>query len=437
MRAFTPCLSANNPGYFWLCGALFYRNDGLNAPHSQKYPGLFSPTKTALIPSMASFRKITSRAPTRVDLAGGTVDIWPIYLFLRQPTTLNLGIDLFAEAEIEEQAAAPGVPDVLLRASDQNREMFLKWDDFVGDASSSGEPAAHDRQMPAGVPPQLELHYKFLRHFAQELNAKGKLNRGVSLKLSTSAKSPAGAGLGGSSALSVAMIGALAQWANGSIDVLKDGTRFIEITRDVETTVIQVPAGLQDYYGAMFGGLQSLKWREGANERDWMPDDIIEGLEQRLLLFYSGQSRNSGINNWALFKMFIDRQENVRERFEQIARATRDLEAALLKKDWMGASQAIASEWEVRRTLAKGISTPEMDDAFSSARELARAAGNQVVSGKVCGAGGGGCFFIFVPSGDEKLKTQIREKVTSLGIRSLPFKAPRRGLSVTQTEAGK
>ncbi len=376
---------------------------------------------------MASFRKIVSRAPTRVDLAGGTVDIWPIYLFLRQPTTLNLGIDLFAEAEIEEGEAAPGVPDVLLRASDQNREMFLKWDDFLG----------LDRQMPAGVPPQLELHYKFLRHFAQELNAKGKLNRNVSLKLSTAAKSPAGAGLGGSSALSVAMIGALAQWANGEIDVLKDGTRFIEITRDVETTVIQVPAGLQDYYGAMFGGLQSLKWREGANERDWMPDEIIDGLEDRLLLFYSGQSRNSGINNWALFKMFIDRQENVRERFDQIARATRDLEAALLKKDWMGASQAIASEWEVRRTLAKGISTPEMDDAFSSARELARAAGNQVVSGKVCGAGGGGCFFIFVPSGDEKLKGQIREKVSSLGIRPLPFKALRRGLNVTQTEAGK
>jgi len=369
-----------------------------------------------------TLRKITSRAPTRIDLAGGTVDIWPIYLFLNQPTTLNLGIDLFAETRIEEREPGPGVPDVLLRADDQNHEMFFKWDDLVAPGTT----------MPAGVPPQLELHFKLLRHFARELQSQKKLSR-KSFKLSTAAKSPAGAGLGGTSALSVSMIGALAQWAHDSIDIMKDGTRFIEITRDVETTVIQVPAGMQDYYGAMFGGLQSLRWREGANDRAWLPDEIIAGLESRLLLFYSGQSRNSGINNWALFKMFIDRQERVRERFEEIARATADLEAALLKRDWMAASQAIASEWDVRRTLAQGISTPDMDQAFATARDLASRAGNQVVSGKVCGAGGGGCFFVFVPSGDAKLIAEIRESITRTGtIRSLPFKAMSRGLTVTQ-----
>ncbi|MBL7715097.1 MAG: hypothetical protein JNL01_06475 [Bdellovibrionales bacterium] len=367
-------------------------------------------------------RKIRSKAPTRVDLAGGTVDIWPIYLFLDRPTTLNLGISLFAEAEIDEVPGGPGVPDVLLRADDQGKEMFLKWDDFLTHGP-----------MPAGVPPQLELHFKLLRYFAQERKRSGRFDPKVGVKLSTRAKSPAGAGLGGSSALSVAMIGALAKWSRDSIDVMKDGEKFIEITRDVETTVIHVPAGMQDYYGAMFGGLQALRWREGSNAREWLPESLLPEVQDRLLLFYSGQSRNSGINNWALFKSFIDKQDQVRERFAQIAKATADLEAALLKKDWMAASQAIDAEWSVRRTLAAGISTPEMDQAFLEARRLAKDAGNQVVSGKICGAGGGGCFFIFVPSGDPVLKKKIQEKIASETIRVLPFEASQKGLVVEQT----
>ena len=366
--------------------------------------------------NQAKSRTIDSKAPTRVDLAGGTVDIWPLYLFLDEPTTINLGIDLFAQTRLTETVHAPASSaQVTLRSGDQGAELKLKWDEIDT----------------ASAPPTLELHLKFLRYFRKIKEKNGYWDKNSNIEIATSAKSPAGAGLGGSSTLSISMIGALASWAKGGVDSKEivdpvlEGESLIEIARDVETTVIQVPAGLQDYYGAMFGGLQSIKWKAGAHQRSWLNPDLIEGIEKRLLLFYSGHSRNSGINNWALYKSFIDKQGPVRDQFAGIVRATQDLEKALLKQDWNAAGEAIRSEWNTRRTLASGISTAEMDKAF----ELAMQKG--ATAGKVCGAGGGGCFFVYLPSPTDALRNELKSQIESLGIRHLPFTGQKRGLSIS------
>ena len=361
-------------------------------------------------------KSILSRAPTRIDLAGGTVDIWPLYLFLENPVTLNLGIDLFAEARLELEPVRDGnQARVKLRSEDQNIETTLNWKDI---ATASAHPA-------------LDLHLRLIRYFVQRITPANSASMDCQFTLSTRAKSPAGAGLGGSSALSVAIIGALSAWQNGSVAPAEIGESLIQIVRDVETTVIQVPAGLQDYYGAMFGGLQSLRWKPAVHQRTSLDTTILSELEKRLLLFYSGQSRNSGINNWALFKNFIDKKEGVREKFSGITGATRTLESALVARDWKAAGKAIADEWEVRRTLASGISTPEMDQAFAAARKMAP------VSGKVCGAGGGGCFFIYSPEDLSKgdLRPRIEAEFARTGIRPLAFRAVPHGLEVQVTHA--
>jgi D-glycero-alpha-D-manno-heptose-7-phosphate kinase len=349
--------------------------------------------------------KILSRAPTRIDLAGGTVDIWPLYLFLKDPITVNLGIDLFAEAVLEEKPADQGKGGITLRAEDQNTELQLRWNEL------------HT----AEVPPALELHLKLLRFFAPARELE------TDFSLSTRAKSPAGAGLGGSSALSIAMIGALSTWA-GQLSGKKpaDGVRLIDIVRDVETTVIKVPAGLQDYYGAMFGGLQTLRWLPGIHEREPLSSEILSGLEKRLMLFYSGQSRNSGINNWALFKSFIDRDQQIQSKFKRINEATHKLRDAFLEQNWSAAGAAIAEEWEVRRTLAPGITTPEIDQAFVIAAKQFPG-----VSGKICGAGGGGCFFLYFPEPlTEENRQWLAQALEKTGIRHLPFHAAPKGLDV-------
>ena len=363
--------------------------------------------------------KLYSRAPTRIDLAGGTVDIWPIYLLLRQPITINLGISLFAESHLAWDSLST-TPGVILESEDQKTELALSWDAL--------------RDLSLEVSPKLELHVKLVRHFLEKRLRSGWLDtlKG-SLRLSTLAQSPAGAGLGGSSTLSVSMVGALASWANSQagnslIDPQTEGERLIEIVRDVETTVIRVPAGLQDYYGAMFGGLQCLKWGVGTHEREPMDLALLSELEDRLLLFYSGQSRNSGINNWALFKGFIDQREEVRGPFASIVKATHELRNALLAQDWTAVGAAIAKEWLTRKDLAPGISTPEIDQAFQEAQRLAP------VSGKVCGAGGGGCFFIYLPLNDSSERKVLRQKIEEIfsrvGMRPLPFQAVPHGLQI-------
>ena len=368
--------------------------------------------------------RIHSKAPTRIDLAGGTVDLWPLYLFLDQPLTINLGIDLFAESTLEITPRASQDDAVItLRSDDQGHELKLTW------ASLST----------AVAPPQLELHLKLLKHFAHErLGHASRKETAFDLTLSTRARSPAGAGLGGSSTLCVSMSGVLASWARQgtqreTLDVLRDGEELLQVVRDIETTVIQVPAGVQDYYGAMFGGLQALRWGVGSHQRKWLPEGILADLEKHLLLFYSGQSRNSGINNWALFKGFIDNQNDVRARFDKITRATHKLESALLSRNWAEAGQAIAEEWATRKTLAQGITTPEMEAAFQAAQAITP------VSGKVCGAGGGGCFFVFLENAlkpeTEALKSKIRDAFAQQGIRSLPFHAVPKGLEVSFSRA--
>lgn len=361
---------------------------------------------------MKVLKRIQAKAPTRIDLAGGTVDIWPIYLFLNHATTINLAIDLYAETTLEEISYDDGVSWVILKAEDQGAELRFHWSEI-------------ETILP---PPSLELHWKYLRYFLERKQKAGRFYPTVGLSLSTCAKSPSGAGLGGSSTLSVSIIGALKVWCDGEVAIERDGEKLVEITRDVETTVIKVPAGMQDYYGAMFGALQSLRWGAGTHERKHLDTDLIPELEDRILLFYSGQSRNSGINNWALFKAFIDGQGPVREQFKGINESTHALENALEGKDWNAVGKAIASEWEVRRGLAHGITTSEIDQAFAAAKT------HGATAGKICGAGGGGCFFVYIPEKNPAMREAIIKEITTLpGIRNLPFKVSRHGLKVEVT----
>lgn len=359
--------------------------------------------------------KIISKAPTRIDLAGGTVDIWPLYLFLKSPRTVNMGINLFAETTLESKKSQK---EILLKASDQNVELKLKWSDLDSIDLSKVHPA-------------VSLHVRYLKYFAHLFPKKPSHG----LTLSTRAQSPAGAGLGGSSTLSVSMVGALQQWCglNGigssKLNVEKVGESLIEITRDIETTVIEVPAGLQDYYGAMFGGVQSLQWGIAKHEHHHLDESLVNDLSNRVSLFYSGQSRNSGINNWSLYKSFIDKDKKVRDLFTGISESTLECEKALTEKDWKGVGKAIASEWKFRKKLAAGITTPTIDKAF----EIAQKEG--ATAGKICGAGGGGCFFVYHPENNPDRTKKMIEKIASLsGVRSLPFEGSKKGLQVKVLE---
>lgn len=356
--------------------------------------------------------RIEARAPVRIDLAGGTVDLWPLYLLVfpqvhppYPTTTLNLAINLFARASLDVEKSGGRNPKIRLVSKDQGAERTLSFHDLESKS----------------IPKTLALHARYLKYFLGDKPPK------TSLTLTTEAESPAGAGLGGSSALSVAICGALSTWKYGKehLDSRDNRVHLIEVVRDIESQILYGPAGLQDFYGAAFGGLQNIHWKIGTSTSEPLPWDIGSELERRVILFYSGQSRNSGINNWLVYKSLVDRNTALQKKFQTIVQATSEIHTALKERAWKDVGRGILKEWTARKALAKGISTPGIDRAFRAAFR------HGAVAGKICGAGGGGCFFVYTEDGRQAVKNKIIESVQSDSVRHLPFEAVPHGLTVT------
>ena len=326
---------------------------------------------------------IRASAPTRIDLAGGTVDIWPLYLFHENAQTLNAAISLRAHAEIVPRTDGK----VVLESIDSSKTVEASsWQEFAGRN---------------GLPLLGRLAYFF---------------KARNLTLRTRSESPAGAGIAGSSALNVAVCGALAEWAG----VKLDGEELLTIAMNVEAQVINVPTGLQDYRPAFYGGVAAIELRPDGVKRAAIDVDPLE-LQNRIVLAYTGAPHFSGTNNWEIMKRRIDGDRHVVECFDRIVEAAVALRDALKRRDWTTVAGEINKEWEARKKLAPGVTTSTIDTLIASAFAAgARAA-------KVCGAGGGGCLFCLA---DPKDVPAVRNALASGGAKVLDYRIETDGLRV-------
>jgi D-glycero-alpha-D-manno-heptose-7-phosphate kinase len=299
-------------------------------------------------------KKVIVRAPVRADLAGGTLDLWPLYLFHPGSRTVNVAISYYAESEVSE--SSDGAIEIHL-TDQQYRQRYESLHDLAND-------------------PKASLIYRLVEHF--HLNG---------VHITTRTDAPRGSGLGGSSALAITLVRALSEIAGAPIE----GEQLIFLVRDLETRLLGVPAGIQDYYPPVFGGLASLHLNPGAPVRH--PINIpVADLSAHMLMHYTGVAHFSGTNNWEMYKRQIDGKKKVQKGFDKIAATSIEMEKALLAGNFEAAGAALAREWENRKALIDGISTPEIDAA------IAAAVGAGAWAGKVCGAGGGGCIvFLFPP----------------------------------------
>src|SRR6266849_860524 len=297
--------------------------------------------------------KVTVRAPVRADLAGGTLDLWPLYLFHPGARTVNVAISYYAESEVAET----GDSGIEVHLTDQQYEQRYE---------SLHEIAAD---------PKAALVYRVLEHFHLS-----------GIRITTRTDAPRGSGLGGSSALTVTLVRALTELSGNPIE----GDDLVELVRDLETRLIGVPAGIQDYYPAVYGGIAALHLNPGAVIRHEIPLPV-DRLAEHMLLHYTGVAHFSGTNNWEMYKRQIDGKRKVHKGFERIAQSAADMEKALVNADFRAAGEALAHEWKNRKALIAGISTPEIDAAIEAATKAGAWAG------KVCGAGGGGCVVFLLP----------------------------------------
>jgi D-glycero-alpha-D-manno-heptose-7-phosphate kinase len=168
--------------------------------------------------------------------------------------------------------------------------------------------------------------------------------------------------------------------------------RLLRLASDLEARVIGVPTGQQDHVGAIYGGLSAITYPPGGTRRTAVRADL-DALGKRLVLVYTGKPHDSAVNNWAITRKYIERNRSVRRQIGGIAQAARDLLAALRAGDLDAAGLAMQAEWESRKRLAPGVTTPMIEEIGT------RAAAAGALGMKVCGAGGGGCVVLFAGEG--------------------------------------
>ncbi len=215
--------------------------------------------------------KIQAKAPCRVDLAGGTLDIWPLYLFHENAVTVNFAVDRYTSCELITRDDAK----IVLRSADQKGE----------EAFENYEALAAAKKY------KLPLLAHIVRFFHPPSG----------IELSTDSEAPSGAGISGSSSLLITTGSALNKLTGASYNIEK----IREIAQNVEAQIINVPTGCQDYYPAMYGGVSAIDLTAAGIKHNHLPLDL-EDFNRRIVLAYSGKPRNSGINNWEVTKAHID-----------------------------------------------------------------------------------------------------------------------------------
>jgi D-glycero-alpha-D-manno-heptose-7-phosphate kinase len=330
--------------------------------------------------------RVSSKAPCRVDLAGATLDIWPLYLFHDNVVTVNFAVDRYTSCDIVTHTGS----SITLRSRDlATEETFDSFEALY---------SAHRYKLP--------LLALLVRFFAPECG----------FTMESMSEAPAGAGISGSSALMISVAAAL----NKLTDRRYSLEKIREIVQNVEAQVIRVPTGAQDYYPAMYGGVSAIAFGPAGIDRKGLPTDNDE-LDQRFVLAYTGAPRNSGINNWEVMKGHIDRDQSIHRNFDLIACIATAMRNAVEKNDWDEAGRLMREEWTARRRNAPGITTPLIDQLVSSARR----AGS--TGAKACGAGGGGCVVFLVPP---DAKEKVASVIANASAQVLNAKVSRHGVKV-------
>ncbi len=329
---------------------------------------------------------LVAKAPCRVDMAGGTIDIWPLYLFHAGAVTLNFAVDKYATCRL---------------ATRKDRKIVLRSMDLGGEETFDSLDALRRAKKY-----RLPLLAHLVKFFAPE----------TGIELATDSESPAGAGIAGSSTLIIAVSSALNRLTGAGHNIEK----LREISQNIEAQIIRVPTGAQDYYPAMYGGASAIELSELGVVRKALAVDLEE-LNQRFVLAYTGEPRNSGINNWEVTKAHIDGDRAVHRNFDLIAAIASAMRQALERGDWAEAARLLREEWSNRKKNAPGITTPLIDRLV----EVARRKG--AVGAKVCGAGGGGCVFFLVERG---AKQRVAGVIAAAGATVLPVCVAPEGVRV-------
>jgi len=303
-----------------------------------------------------------SKAPLRLGLAGGGTDVAP-YSELFGGAILNATINMYAYATIVERSDGK----IILHAQDKD------------------ERYEFDASLTLPIDGKLDLLKGIYNHIVANYTHKP-----LSFELFTRVDAPAGSGLGTSSTLVVAILGAFAHWLKlpfGEYDLA-------QVAYKIERHELKMAGGKQDQYAATFGGVNFMEFYADdkviVNPLRIRNSNLNE-LAHNLVLYYTETSRLSSVIIEAQSKNVTANNQKTIEAMHQLKDQSRQMKEALLKGEIDAIGEILNFGWHFKKQMAEGITNPFIDEIY----EAAMAAGAS--GGKISGAGGGGFMFFYCP----------------------------------------
>jgi D-glycero-alpha-D-manno-heptose-7-phosphate kinase len=332
---------------------------------------------------------VRSRAPLRIDLAGGWTDVAP-YAARHGGAVVNLAISQYAHVALRR-----GGRGVRIRALDVGAVVTARRADEL---RADGE---------------LALLKAAARRLAPE----------TGFELETRVDAPAGSGLGGSGALGVAAVAAL-RAARGERRLPAE---IAQEAFEVETVDAGVLGGKQDQYAAALGAVQLMLFGDVSVSaaRLELPEDCLRALETHLVLCYSGASRFSDRTHRQVWERYERGDPDVARALDGLKACALSMREALVAGDLARVGRTLSENWRHQQALAEGMRT----DAMARLERAALEAGAEGV--KACGAGAGGCLVFLARPG---MEFAVTEALRASGGTVLPFTLDWRGVSTWTME---
>lgn len=319
---------------------------------------------------------IRSKAPLRLGLAGGGSDVSP-YSDLYGGAILNATINMYAYATIEPRTDGK----IVLNSEDKQER--------IEHASVSHLEIDGKLDLLKGI------YNRIVKDFTKEP---------LSFTLTTYVDAPPGSGLGTSSTLVTAILGAFAEWLKlplGEYDMA-------HLAYEIERIDLNMAGGKQDQYAATFGGVNFMEFY--ADDKVIVnplrvKSKILNELAHNLVLYYTGTSRVSAQIIEAQQKNVNEKKQHSIEAMHKIKQQATVMKEALLKGELDKIGEVLDFGWQHKKRMAANISNPVIDKLYSDVM----AAGSN--GGKVSGAGGGGFMFFYCPDNTRHEVIRVLDRI--------------------------
>ncbi|MHA1679944.1 MAG: GHMP family kinase ATP-binding protein [Promethearchaeota archaeon] len=341
---------------------------------------------------------IRSKAPFRIAFAGGGTDVSP-YCDEFKGAVLNATINYYAYVTIEESTGR----GIHVNSLDYNEyASFYKKEEL-------------DNSGPLG------LVKATLREIG-ELNGRDVMGDERGLNVFIHSDAPPGSGLGSSSTVCVALLGALIDYFKIPLTNYEAGEKSF----DIERNKLGIKGGSQDQFAAVFGGFNYMEFFKGRTIVNPLRihKDIVNELQYNTILVNTGKSRMSDKILDEQIRLYNSEKDRMLPYYHHAVELTNQIKNALLKQDLDDFATLLSEAFENKKQFCSKISTDRVEKIYSTAMN------HGALGGRILGAGGGGFMMFYV---DYLRKRELIRKLGEIGVDILNFSFDKYGLQTWKT----